>query len=160
MFNLFRKNSDHVHDPQERQLERRAEAPRTVSPIASLQMMHDIAVATLTVTELSHESGAQLLADLLETLASSGARHFILDMQNVQFMDTPCLGCLVQATNVLAKRGGRIALVNPDHGVSYLFRLTKLDRVFPICSDVPAALHAVEGSPDQEGESFWGRKAG
>jgi anti-sigma B factor antagonist len=160
MFNLFRKNSDSDGQSQERQLERRAEAPRSVSPIASLQMMHETAVATLTVTELAHETGSQLLADLLETLASSGARHFILDMQNVQFMDTPCLGCLVQATNALAKRGGRIALVNPDHGVSYLFKLTKLDRVFPICNDVPAALHAVEGTPDKDGESFWGRLAG
>jgi anti-anti-sigma factor len=63
-------------------------------------------------------------------------------------MDTACLGCLVEALNRLAASGGRIALVNPNHSVSYVFRLTRLDRVFSICSDVPAALAAVEGYRD------------
>ena len=71
--------------------------------------------------------------------------HFILDVSTVQYMDTACLGCLVEALNRLAARGGQIALVNPNHSVHYIFRLTRLDRVFRICSDVMAAMEAVEG---------------
>jgi anti-anti-sigma factor len=126
--------------------------------IAAVEMMGASAVATLTVTALEHENGATLLSDLLHNLAESGARNFVLDMQNVQFMDTTCLGCLVEATRQLAGRGGRIALVNPDHGVSYLFRLTRLDRVFPICADVMSALAAVErapGAPSSKDDVFW-----
>jgi anti-sigma B factor antagonist len=112
--------------------------------IADVEMIGSIAVATLTVTELSQEAGAERLANLLVELGETGAAHFILDVQNVQYMDTACLGCLVEALNRLAANGGRIALVNPNHSVSYIFRLTRLDRVFRICSDVPTALEAVD----------------
>jgi anti-sigma B factor antagonist len=112
--------------------------------IAEIELMGRTAVATLTVTELTQECGAEQLSDLLLELAETGAQHFVLDVQNVQFMDTACLGCLVEALNRLAVQGGRIAVVNPNHSVHYIFRLTRLDRVFRICSDVMAALEAVE----------------
>ena len=92
---------------------------------------------------LAKEEGAELLADLLYEMSETGARHFVLDLTSVQFMDTACLGCLVQALNNLAARGGRIAIAKANHSVHYVFRLTRLDRVFQICSDVMSALDAV-----------------
>jgi anti-sigma B factor antagonist len=118
--------------------------------IAELEHMRNTAIATLTVTELTQEKGVEMLSDLLEDLAESGAQHFVLDIQNVQFMDSACLGCLVEALNRLAKSGGKIALANTANSVQYLFRMTQLDRVFPICTDVMAALAAVERVPGQE----------
>ncbi len=114
------------------------------SRIADVQMMGAIAVATVTVTELSHDSGAHQLADLLAELTETGACDFVLDLHAVQFMDSACLGCLVEALNRLASRGGRIALANGNHSVQYLFRLTRLDRVFAICPDVMSALQQLE----------------
>ena len=112
--------------------------------IATIDFIGPVAVATLTVTELTQDEGVVQLTELLDDLAQSGARHFVLDVCNVQHMDSSCLGCLVEALNRMAVGGGRIALVNADHSVAYLFRMTRLDRVFPICSDVMAALDAME----------------
>ena len=111
-------------------------------------MMGEIAVATMTETEFSQEDGAQKLADLLLELAETGARHYVLDVEAVQFMDSACLGCLVEALNRLSARGGRIALANSNHSVHYIFRLTRLDRVFMICGDVMSAIQAVERASD------------
>ena len=119
-----------------------AHASRT--GIAEIEMMGDVAIATLTVTELSQEAGAEALALLLVELAETGAHHFVLDVEIVQYMDSACLGCLVEALNKLAVRGGKIALANSNHSVHYIFRLTRLDRVFMICSDVMSAIQAVE----------------
>ncbi len=124
-------------------------AERSVSPcaggqIAEIQMMGQTAIATFTATELTQNEGAEALAGLLNDMGETGALHYVLDVQNVQYMDTACLGCLVEALNTLAQRGGRIALANPNHSVHYIFRLTRLDRVFRICSDVMKALDAVE----------------
>lgn len=147
MFNLFTRRSDaEVATPV---------AAPTVTPgakigaagqcrIAEVQRIGSAAVATLTVTELTQEQGVQMLAELLDELEQTGATHFVLDIQNVQFMDSACLGCLVEALNRLARTGGRIALANTANSVQYLFRMTQLDRVFPICTDVMAALAAVE----------------
>lgn len=112
--------------------------------IAEVDVMGDTAVATLSVTELSQEEGAEMLADLLYEMAETGAKHFVLDLTSVQYMDTACLGCLVQALNNLAAEGGRIAIAKANHSVHYVFRLTRLDRVFRICSDVMSALQAVQ----------------
>jgi anti-anti-sigma factor len=112
--------------------------------IAEVELIGSTAVATLTATELSQQDGADRLSALLDEVAQTGALHIVLDVQNVHYMDTACLGCLVQALNNLAERGGRIALANPNHSVHYVFRLTRLDRVFRICSNVMAAIEAVE----------------
>lgn len=112
--------------------------------IASVEMIGEIAVATITVEELSLEHGVVLLADVLDDLVESGIRHLVLDIQNVRHMDSACVGCMVETLNKLARSGGRIALANPGSSVAYLFRLTRLDRVFPICGDVMAAVNTIE----------------
>jgi anti-sigma B factor antagonist len=114
------------------------------SSIAQVEFMGATAVATLTIDELTREEGAEQLADLLDSLGETGATDYILDVQNVQFMDTACLGCLVEALNKLASRGGQIAMACPNHNVDYVFRLTRLDRVFKICASVMAALELLE----------------
>ena len=117
------------------------------SAIATLEMVGTAVVATLTVTELTQDDGVFQLTELLDDLAQTGAKHFVLDVCNVQYMDSSCLGCLVEALNRMASaEGGQIALVNADHSVQYLFRMTRLDRVFRICSDVLSALEAIERS--------------
>jgi anti-sigma B factor antagonist len=118
--------------------------------IAEINRIGPTAVATFTVTELTQEHGVTMLSDLLDDLSASGATHFVLDIQNVQFMDSACLGCLVEALNRLAKSGGKIALANTATSVQSLFRMTQLDRVFPICPDVMAALTAVEKRPEDD----------
>lgn len=123
------------------------DAPADDSPrsrIADVQLVEGIAVATITVTELSHDSGAHQLADLLMELSETEASDFVLDLQSVQFMDSACLGCLVEALNRLAVGGGQIALANGNHSVQYLFRLTRLDRVFAVCSDVMTAIDTLK----------------
>lgn len=117
--------------------------------IAEVQMMGEIAVVTFTVDALSLEQGVALLADVLDDLVESGVRHLVLDIQNVRHMDSACVGCMVETLNRLARSGGRIALANPGSSVAYLFRLTRLDRVFPICNDVMAAVNTIERGMQQ-----------
>jgi len=127
-----------------------AGARRRRHKIAEIEQMGQTAVATLTVTELTQEKGVEMLTDLLDELGETGSRHFVLDIQNVQFMDSACLGCLVEALNRMAKTSGKIALANTANSVQYLFRMTQLDRVFPICADVMAAITAVERVPEPD----------
>jgi anti-anti-sigma factor len=101
-------------------------------------------VATLTVSALARSEGVAGLMGLFETVTRSGARHFVLDVQNLEYMDSACLGCLVKALHHAAADGGRIALANAEAHLQSLFRTTSLDRLVPICHDVPSALANVE----------------
>ncbi len=123
-----------------------ADAPKVRCDIAEVELIGSTAVATLTITELSRAEGLEGLAGLIDDLVICGAKHVVLDIRNVQFMDSACLAWLVAALNRLAVRGGRIALANAAHSVRNVFRLSRLDRLFPVCHDVMAALEAVEGS--------------
>ena len=154
MWNIFRRTADETFapgtfiEPAAEPVDE-SEPPTHRNTIASIDFIGPVAVATLTVTELTQDDGVVQLTELLDDLAQSGAKHFVLDVCNVQHMDSSCLGCLVEALNRMAADGGRIALVNADHAVAYLFRMTRLDRVFPICSDVMAALNAMERASAQ-----------
>ena len=150
MWNPFKREADNlsvVPTANEQAVDQSIETKgrRRSSAIATLEMVGTTVVATLTVIELTQDDGVIQLTELLDDLAQTGAKNFVLDVGNVQYMDSSCLGCLVQALNRMASAdGGQIALVNADHSVQYLFRMTQLDRVFRICSDVLTALETIE----------------
>ncbi len=112
--------------------------------IATIDRIGPTAVATLTVPSLSRTEGVSLLMELFDEVSQFGAQSLVLDLQNLEYLDSVCLGCLVQALNHAVEGGGRIALVNTDGNVQHLFRVTQLNRLFPICHDVPTALAAIE----------------
>ena len=146
MWNPFaRKSNDAASGATDRLVD--AGPPRAVhSNMAEIEFINATAVVTFTVTDLTGQDANHRLAEFLEELINSGTVNIILDVQNVQEMDSACLGTLVKAVRALEQVGGSMALVNTDRTVEYLFKLTKLDRVFPICTDVMAALQAVERS--------------
>jgi anti-anti-sigma factor len=112
--------------------------------IATIDRIGPTAVATVTVPSLATNEGVGLLTALFDEVSHSGAQSLVLDLQNLEYMDSVCLGCLVQALNHAVQGGGRIALVNTDSNVEQLFRVTQLNRLFPVCHDVPTALTAIE----------------
>ncbi len=112
--------------------------------IATIDRIGPTAVATITVESLATQQGVSLLMELFDEVSQFGAKSLVLDMQNLEYLDSVCLGCLVQALNHAVEGGGRIALVNTEGNVQHLFRVTQLNRLFPICHDVPTALTAIE----------------
>lgn len=120
------------------------EDPVSSEPLATLEVLGATAVATVTVGELTGAIATRLVRDLLDELAKTDVQHYVFDLQNVTAMDSTCIGALVEMLTEIQRLGGRIALVNADHNVACLFRLTRLDRVFPMCKDVMTAIEAVE----------------
>lgn len=127
--------------------EPRERAPARRQELATYDRLGQTLVATITASTLSGAEAAELNDELLLRIASgdSGpARHVVLDLGNVEHMDSTCIGVFVELLTKLQEAGGRIALVNAAHNVEYLFRLTRLDRLFPICRDVMKAIEAVD----------------
>lgn len=111
---------------------------------ATFDRLGQTLVATLTSGTLAAPDAIELSAQLAAQTETTEARHLVLDLQNVQYMDSMCVGVLVELMTRLQARGGRIALVNAGGNVEYLFKLTRLDRLFPICRDVMKAIEVVE----------------
>ncbi len=88
---------------------------------------------------------AKELAALLEELLSAGTDAVLLDMEDIDYLDSTGLGELVGYLQRFADAGRRLALLNPHTRVVNLLKLTRLDEVFTIFSDRGDALKALTG---------------
>jgi anti-sigma B factor antagonist len=124
----------------------------STKPLASYDRLGQTLVGTPLLDALTGPDAGKLANDLYEQIQAAqndpstpaGIRHVVLDLQNVRYMDSMCVGVLVELLTMLKEAGGQIALANASNTIECLFKLTRLDRVFPICRDVMKAISVVE----------------
>ncbi|GIX43108.1 MAG: hypothetical protein KatS3mg129_2841 [Leptospiraceae bacterium] len=61
-----------------------------------------------------------------------GYRYFIIDMTNLNYIDSSGVGTLIQISNWLKNRGGMVVFTNVQGNVEKIFELTKLNEFFII----------------------------
>lgn len=77
--------------------------------------------------------------DNMMELTSHPSKRVILDMSNVEFLDSSGLGAVVGSMKQLGReRKLELAALTP--AVEKVFRITRMDRVFDIFADVETAL--------------------
>src|SRR4051794_22612626 len=79
----------------------------------------------------------------LRRLQELGARHFIVDLSGVTFLDSSALGLLLRETKRLARDDGSLLIVAADPRVLRTFALSGTDRVLDVHSKLAGALEAV-----------------
>jgi anti-sigma B factor antagonist len=84
------------------------------------------------------------LRQYLHDVLDRGEGGLILDLTEVQFIDSTILGVLVSVHKRLVERGQVLTLVSPHERLLRIFRLTVLDRVFAIVPALPGATPPVE----------------
>jgi anti-anti-sigma factor len=86
---------------------------------------------------------APTLRDQLKTIAESTPRLVIVDLNEVEFIDSSGLSALVSGLKALRQSGGSISLSRPHPQALTALRLTLLDRVFPIFPSIEEALDQI-----------------
>jgi anti-sigma B factor antagonist len=82
---------------------------------------------------------APTLRDRITDLLDAGQRRLVVDLTNVEFIDSTGLGVLVGALNRAKELGGSLVLVCPQERVLKLLRITGLDDVFAVHGSVEDA---------------------
>jgi anti-sigma B factor antagonist len=96
--------------------------------------------ATVTpVGRVDADNGSQLKT-ALQDLAAGGVLLIVVDLQQVDFMDSSGLSALVSGLRALRERGGSLHLCRPQPQPLTALKLTMLDRVFPIFATPEEAL--------------------
>lgn len=80
------------------------------------------------------------LKDHLKQVAEEGARLVVVDLAEVDFIDSSGLSALVSGLKTLRLHGGALNLSRPHPQALTALRLTMLDRVFSIYPSVDEAL--------------------
>ena len=91
---------------------------------------------------------APRLRERLVELVEQGAKHVVVDLSRVEFLDSTGLGVLVGALKRLRAVGGTLGLVCSHERLLKIFRITALDRVFALYGTVEAATAAVDADAD------------
>jgi anti-sigma B factor antagonist len=97
-----------------------------------------------TAGEIDAYSAPQLREQVIKLLAD-GTRHIIVDLRDVEFLDSTGLGALVGSLKRLREQDGSLALVATAGKILTVFRVTGLIRVFEFH---PSAAEAISSDPD------------
>jgi anti-sigma B factor antagonist len=65
----------------------------------------------------------------IRRMARHGARLLVLDLRDVSYMDSTCLGELVEASMSLRRRGGQLRLINVPAKVQRLLDISRLGNL-------------------------------
>ncbi|HMH80988.1 MAG TPA: STAS domain-containing protein [Candidatus Acidoferrum sp.] len=92
------------------------------------------------VGKIALAEGTVLLRDTIHDFLKQGNNRIILNLADVDFIDSAGLGELVRTLASVRSHSGQLKLVNPSENVRKLLRITKLDHVFDIENDEASAL--------------------
>lgn len=76
-------------------------------------------------------------------LINQGNNFFLLDLSEVEFVDSSGLGAMISILKTLKLNNGDIVLCDLNSAVLNLFNLTRMNNVFKICKDEKEGLQAL-----------------
>jgi|SRR5689334_10030610 anti-sigma B factor antagonist len=81
------------------------------------------------------------LRDLMAGLLAEAKRNFVLNLGEVDYMDSSGLGQLVSIWTSVKNRGGHMIILKPNPRVQRLFEITRLHTVFQIVQSEDEAVN-------------------
>lgn len=91
--------------------------------------------------EIDVYTAPQLRERLIE-LVEGGQQHIVVDMEQVEFLDSTGLGVLVGGLKRVRAQDGSLRLVCGQERILKIFRITGLEKVFGIYPSVDEAVAA------------------
>ncbi len=109
-------------------------------------------VGRVTVVDISGRitlgEGNVILREIVRDLAEKGKKAIVLNLGEVQYIDSSGIGELVKAHTTIRNQGGQLKLTNLNKRVHDLLHLTRLSAVFDIQKDETSAINSF-GGPSQ-----------
>ena len=82
---------------------------------------------------------ATTLNSQLHTLVDAGARQVVLDLSQVEFINSSGLSLLIGGATIMKNAGGALKLAGASQKITTLLKITKLGGVFESYPSVEAA---------------------
>ena len=112
-----------------------------VNPNLSLKYRGKVIVATLTDEKILDEDQLQgLEGSFLPLIKQTPKIQLIIDFSNVKFLTSSVLGLLIRISKNVNETGGTLRLCSIAPKILDVFRITRLDKIFEIMSDVDDAM--------------------
>lgn len=96
------------------------------------RMIDDVAVISLSGKLLGGPPGSQEFRDVIYKLLDQGINKVVVDLSDVQRMNSSGLGILISALTSLRNRGGDLKLAAVNEFMEGILVMTKLNSIFEI----------------------------
>ncbi len=83
---------------------------------------------------------ASLVVELCQRIDQGDADSVVIELSNVQHMDSCCLGRIIVLHQHARAAGGSVALAQCQPNVEFLFKMTKLDKVLGLYDSTENAI--------------------
>jgi anti-sigma B factor antagonist len=104
----------------------------------------DVAIVDI-LGRITLGEGNAMLREIVRELMEKGNRKIVLNLAEVQYIDSSGLGELVKTQATVRNQGGQLRLVNLNKRIKDLLQMTRLSGVFDIEEDEASALNSLRG---------------
>ena len=91
------------------------------------------------------ENDGMVLTNSFNDNMEDGTLNFIMDLTDLQHINSSGLGVFITLLTKARKKGGELFLVNPSDYIRNLMLITKLNSIFSIYDTVEDARNALSG---------------
>jgi len=106
---------------------------------ANTRQVDGIAIVDLS-GRITLGEGSVILRDTVRDLVGKGNKKILLNLGEVNYIDSSGIGEMVSAFNSVRNQGGELKLLNLTKKVHDLLQITKLYTVFDVKDDETAAI--------------------
>ena len=89
---------------------------------------------------------AEFLAENLKSILDTEGGHVLLDLSQINYIDSTGIGELVAYLGRFAESGRHLVLVNPSERIRKLLAISQLEQLFTIYDDLDSALAGERGA--------------
>jgi anti-sigma B factor antagonist len=86
--------------------------------------------------------GNMMLRDIVTSLLKEGNKNVLLNLHDIEYIDSAGLGELVKTHTTLQRQGGQLKIVNLNQKVRDLFQITGLHKVFDVHENEASAIRS------------------
>ena len=99
-----------------------------------------VVVVTLAGPDVSGLQMAELVNEMTQRIRCDNTQFFVLDMNEIRFLDSSAIGALVGFLLDLEHVRGGLALARCQSNVEFLFKATRLDTIVRLFDEVDEAV--------------------
>jgi len=103
-----------------------------VSSTLKIQSDHDAIPSFELSGKLLTQETVSSLTEAIRNKVESGTRSVIIDLSDLDHMDSSGLNGILKAFTLVRNKGGQLVLLRPSSAIKKLLTISKLNTVFPI----------------------------
>ena len=114
------------------------------------RQVNDVVIVDLS-GQIKLGEGSSVLRDTVKDLLGKGQKKILLNLGNINYIDSSGIGELVSAFTSVRNQGGELKLLHLTKKVHDLLQITKLYTVFHVMDDEDGlSLHSAASFPRQQ----------